>query len=269
MDLRNCKSLLIIGSNPATISFANYFIQNTNTNLIGLIEQFEGILYPHIDINEKPNNLPRLGRDEDILGNEWNRLYLKNNISKLILNKGSLNKERIINWIEKLRPDVIISHGPERISKEIIDIPRFGGLNVHWGLSPYYRGMHTSRWPIIHNKLEAIGLTIHKLDDTLDTGPIIHQSRPKLKENMSYKEIEYSLTNLAKYKIDEAISYLCNNKKIDLQDLPLGRQYLAKEWTQVEQEFIENKDIINNRIVSYNKNIVELNSNYKLIDLIK
>ena len=34
MDLRNCKSLLIIGSNPATISFANYFIQNTNTNLM-------------------------------------------------------------------------------------------------------------------------------------------------------------------------------------------------------------------------------------------
>ena len=176
------KILLIIGSNPATVAFTNNFVE---------IE----------DIKSKPNfkrdkkNIP-----ENVLEEVYDKIYLKNasDVKHYKIEKGNLNNNKHLKqYIKDCEFDIIISHGPERISNEIINMTKFGGINIHWGLSPTYKGTHTVRWPLLHEKPEWIGVTIHKLDKNLDTGPILYQAKPNLKDDWSYRHIEYSLTKLS------------------------------------------------------------------------
>ena len=56
-------------------------------------------------------------------------------------------------------------------------------LNIHLGLSPFYRGQATNFWAFVNNELQFIGATFHKIDADIDTGPIIHQIRGRIYKN--------------------------------------------------------------------------------------
>ena len=56
-------------------------------------------------------------------------------------------------------------------------------LNVHLGLSPYYKGSGTNYFALVNNKPELVGATFMFLDNTIDGGKIIHQIRPKIYNN--------------------------------------------------------------------------------------
>lgn len=91
--------------------------------------------------------------------------------------------ERIGNFtaeIANLKPDLIIlvAYG-QIIPKEILDIPTYGCVNVHGSLLPKYRGAAVIQAPIINGDTET-GVTIMLMDEGLDTGPILAQSRIKL-----------------------------------------------------------------------------------------
>lgn len=51
-------------------------------------------------------------------------------------------------------------------------------INLHLGLSPYYRGAGTNFWPLVNGEPEYVGATIHYLDAGIDTGPMIAHVRP-------------------------------------------------------------------------------------------
>jgi phosphoribosylglycinamide formyltransferase-1 len=53
-------------------------------------------------------------------------------------------------------------------------------INLHLGLSPYYRGAGTNFWPLVNGEPEYVGATIHYLDAGLDSGPIIAHVRPEI-----------------------------------------------------------------------------------------
>ena len=50
-------------------------------------------------------------------------------------------------------------------------------VNVHLGLSPYYRGSGTNFWPLVNKEPEFVGATFMHIDSGIDTGEIIHQIR--------------------------------------------------------------------------------------------
>lgn len=261
------RSLVIIGSNPATVSFFNDFYKNTKTKVVGLIQQFEGTVYDIESISNKEKCLPMKGREEDVLGDDWNRIYLDKTLPNIICKKGTIIKRK--EWITRLNPDIIISHGPEKLPTEIINCAKFGGINIHWGISPYYRGMHTIRWPLLEGKLQYVGMTIHKLDADLDTGPIIYQGRPKLRKGLTYKQIEYMLTNIAKKKIEKCIEYIIKNPKLTNQNLLNGRHFWSKDWKQSCLEIIENQEYIDKQIQQYNQEKAILDGLVDIVNLIK
>jgi len=79
------------------------------------------------------------------------------------------------------RPDVVLVFGTGILRADLIDA--FAGriLNLHLGLSPYYRGAGTNFWPLVNREPEFVGATIHYLDAGIDTGPIIAHARPELR----------------------------------------------------------------------------------------
>jgi methionyl-tRNA formyltransferase len=65
-------------------------------------------------------------------------------------------------------------------------------LNCHGGLLPRYRGYHGNGWAFINGEAE-IGYTIHRVDATLDGGPIVYQSRVAVTEDTTFGELKARL----------------------------------------------------------------------------
>ena len=76
------------------------------------------------------------------------------------------------------RPDVVLVFGTGILRDPLLSA--FDGriINIHLGLSPYYRGAGTNFWPLVNREPEYVGATIHYLDAGIDTGPIISHARP-------------------------------------------------------------------------------------------
>ncbi|MGN1084397.1 MAG: methionyl-tRNA formyltransferase, partial [Lachnospiraceae bacterium] len=75
--------------------------------------------------------------------------------------------------LKKLNPDVIlVAAFGQILSKEILEFPKYGCLNVHASLLPEYRGAAPIQWAIIDGK-EKTGITIMRMDEGVDTGDMI------------------------------------------------------------------------------------------------
>lgn len=79
------------------------------------------------------------------------------------------------DYLQKIDPDLIIVCGYKFIiPKEIFSIPRDGTINIHPSMLPRYRGQHVINWAIVNGESET-GVTLHFMDESLDTGDIIVQ----------------------------------------------------------------------------------------------
>ena len=80
--------------------------------------------------------------------------------------------------VERLReeaPDlIVVAAFGQILSKEILDLPRLGCVNVHASLLPAYRGAAPIQWAVINGE-EKSGVTIMQMDEGLDTGDILLQ----------------------------------------------------------------------------------------------
>lgn len=79
--------------------------------------------------------------------------------------------------LRDLAPDLLIVNSYAMILRsDVLAIPRFGAVNVHGALLPAYRGANPTEWALINGERET-GVTIHVMDDGIDTGPIIAQRK--------------------------------------------------------------------------------------------
>jgi len=97
-----------------------------------------------------------------------------------IINRGDINNEEYCKQIILMQPDLIIVYGSSIIKKNLLSAFPKKILNVHLGLSPYYRGAATNFWPLVDMLPECVGATYMFIDEGIDTGEIIHQIRPTI-----------------------------------------------------------------------------------------
>jgi methionyl-tRNA formyltransferase len=85
--------------------------------------------------------------------------------------------EAFLHQLGEIRPDLIVVAAYGHILPAgILDLPRFGCLNVHTSLLPKYRGAAPIQWAILNGETET-GVTLMKMDAGLDTGAILAQDR--------------------------------------------------------------------------------------------
>jgi folate-dependent phosphoribosylglycinamide formyltransferase PurN len=86
-----------------------------------------------------------------------------------------------IDAMRRLAPDVVLVFGTGLLRSALIG--SFPGriVNLHLGLSPYYRGAGTNFWPLVNREPEYCGATIHYLDAGVDSGPMIAHVRPDIR----------------------------------------------------------------------------------------
>jgi methionyl-tRNA formyltransferase len=85
--------------------------------------------------------------------------------------------ENFIAQLRELKPDllVVVAYG-QILPQALLDVPKFGCLNVHTSLLPKYRGAAPIQWAIAEGEPET-GVTIMRMDAGLDTGPILATRR--------------------------------------------------------------------------------------------
>jgi len=95
--------------------------------------------------------------------------------------------------IKELAPDLIIlaAYG-QIIPREILDIPKFGALNIHPSLLPTYRGASPIQAAILNGDKET-GVTIILMDEEMDHGDIISNFKFLISNKITYKELEEKL----------------------------------------------------------------------------
>lgn len=86
---------------------------------------------------------------------------------------GDQNSAASIAQLKKWSPDVAIFTGGNILRTELLQLPRLGILNVHLGLLPEIRGMSSPEWSLL--KRVPAGVTIHFMDEGIDTGPVLQR----------------------------------------------------------------------------------------------
>jgi hypothetical protein len=82
--------------------------------------------------------------------------------------------------LKEIVPDVIAVYGTAIIGPRIFALARVRALNMHTGLAPRYRGADTVFWPLYNEEPEWVGVTVHVLDEGIDSGPVIFTGRPQI-----------------------------------------------------------------------------------------
>lgn len=105
--------------------------------------------------------------------NHWQGLPKKNDLNII---SGSLDSSKVIKLISESRPEIIFCIGGTRIiPPKILNIPQLGCLNIHPSLLPKYRGRYSTAHALFNGETQT-GVTLHWMDEGIDTGPIISQS---------------------------------------------------------------------------------------------
>lgn len=113
----------------------------------------------------------------------------------------------------KIKPDLIaVAAYGQILPKEILEIPKYGCLNVHPSLLPKYRGPSPIQATILNGDKET-GVTIMLMDEKMDHGPIIANCELRI-ANYKYilKELEKKLANLGAELLVETISKWLNGE---------------------------------------------------------
>ncbi len=102
----------------------------------------------------------------------------------------------LIEKLEYLKPDLaIIAAYGKILSKEIVEIPRYGFINVHPSLLPKYRGASPIQYAILNGDKET-GVTIMKVDEEMDHGPILANSELPIAGSDTYDSLSQKLAIL-------------------------------------------------------------------------
>tara|TARA_B100001057_G_scaffold471241_1_gene533380 strand:- start:775 stop:1578 length:804 start_codon:yes stop_codon:yes gene_type:complete len=106
---------------------------------------------------------------------------------------GDLNKLSLFKFKEFLNSDIYIVYGSSYIKGELIEfLMKKRAINIHAGVSPYYRGAGCNFWALYDGNPHLVGATIHLLSKGLDSGPILYHAMSDLKTN----PFEYTMSTV-------------------------------------------------------------------------
>lgn len=106
--------------------------------------------------------------------------FLKKNVRQLALKLGDLNKVSIDILKPALQSDIYVVLGASYIKGDLIEfLVSRKAINIHMGVSPYFRGSSTNFWAPYNRRIDMVGATIHMLSNGLDSGDILYHAFSK------------------------------------------------------------------------------------------
>lgn len=138
----------------------------------------------------------------------------------------NINDDSVISTLNDINPDLFISgYFDQIVKKKILDIPSFGTINVHPSMLPKYRGVKPIFW-VLRNDESETGVTVHMMDEGIDTGDIVIQGNYEIKPDDTFNSLMMRLTEEASELLVTAVSSIKNNEySLKKQDDLLASYY--------------------------------------------
>jgi len=140
------------------------------------------------------------------------------------LQPGRLKDPGAVEWVRARTPDLLVlAFVTDFVPKEMIETATHGGINYHPSLLPKYRGGSAMNWAIISGEKET-GVTIHQIDEGVDTGPIVIQEKVPIDADDTLKNLYFQkLYPLGIRMVADAVRLIREGKASPkIQDHSLG-----------------------------------------------
>ena len=180
-------------------------INNSNHELVGVVTQ--------------PDK--KRSRGNKLIPSPVKQYAIKNNIPVISPNQLK-NNEDFSNQLKELMPDIfiVIAYG-KILSKEILNIPKYGCWNAHASLLPRWRGAAPIQRALLSGD-KYTGVGIMKMEEGLDTGDILIEEKIIIEKNENLQTLKDKLSKLSSKLIIKSIDLL--NSKNNILDLNLLNQ---------------------------------------------
>lgn len=187
----------------------------------------------------------------------------------LKLEKGMVNAPETVTMLANLNADLVLLYGTSIIKKPLLEYYSGKVINMHLGLSPYYRGSGTNFWPIVDGLPECVGATIHLAIPQVDAGPILHQVRPEgIQETDNIHDLGNKVIKTAAKVMPEVLkAYMKGRlepqeqiglKEHEFKRLDLNMESIKKTYYNLDHGMI--REYLNNRL--------KRNERYPIIELL-
>lgn len=230
------RVLLFSGSHSRHVYVHKQIIENFNIAGIVCMKRESEIMQPPEGLygTDKDNFIRHFKERNEIELSAYGNLndnFYSNVAPFLKINPKELNSIKVLNFINKLKADACFIFGVDLILDPIIDnLPRLK-INLHLGLSPWFKGSATLFWPFYFLQPQYAGSTIHFIVKDADAGKIIHQDTPELEYGQG---IHHVGVNVVKESVKSLIKIF---EKIKIKEeikaakqKSMGRLFLTRDF---------------------------------------
>jgi len=267
MNNKDLRVVALVSADPSDIYFANQLLKNLNVVAV-FVEQQREPTTTHSRISailrycrrpfpflhqvyqvgirkyyaKKAKRIAMLGFGGDGYGLD------KTNACQVVYTRGigAINTRPYADLIRGLAPDVIALCGASIIREPILSITPYI-VNLHSGLSQWYRGVWTTLWAIHNEEPEYVGYTIHFVAKGIDDGDVICQGRPQICRDDNHESL---YVKTIKKGTEATLATIRNIQESSFKRYPLkqkGKVYLnsmlapsiiRKTWQKVKAGII-------------------------------
>ncbi len=188
----NKKKIIFMGTPEISTHYLNALL-NTDFNILSVFSQ-------------PPK---KQSRGMNLIESPIHKLSIQNNIKVFT----PINFDiKTVSIIRDFKPDLIVVMAYGKIlPKSILQIPKYGCINVHVSALPRWRGAAPIEHALINGDNKT-GVTIIKLVEELDAGPILSQRKIKIPDNFNKLQLSNTLTILGTKLLIDTIKNIFNDK---------------------------------------------------------
>ncbi|MCB0733957.1 MAG: hypothetical protein H6608_01840 [Flavobacteriales bacterium] len=261
-------------------AFRIVIITGNSSRHLSLVEQLAKQFKVELVVSEKKFSYQQAFKTtegDSIIENHFNeRDTYENNYFKpstegvkiVQVDKGWMNgNPDLIQQILDLRVDAIVLFGSSIIGEPILSAYPRKVINLHLGLSPYYRGSGTNFWPIVELKPECVGATIHIATPIVDAGEILHQVRPTdLDETDTIHDIGNKTIREALSQLPEVVLRYLHNQLSPIPQSTLSKKEFRRMNLTEQDMKLAYRNMTNGLLREYLHNKQNRDSSYPIVE---
>jgi folate-dependent phosphoribosylglycinamide formyltransferase PurN len=142
-----------------------------------------------------------------------------------------VNTPETLAWIRSRDPEVVVLFGTSLVREPLLGSYAGRMVNLHLGLSPYYRGAATNFWPLVLEQPECVGATLHLVVAQVDAGGILAQVRPAVSSTDRAHEVGTKALIAALERLPGTLTgLLAGTIRPVAQDLSQGREFRRRDF---------------------------------------
>lgn len=214
---------------------------------------------PSLEVVAKNTDLKAIFTKEDKVNARGNKIIfspvkqfgIDNEIE--VIQPKKIKDEKIIEKIKEINPDliVVVAYG-KILPKEIIDIPKYGIINVHSSILPKYRGASPIHSAILNGDTKS-GVSIMYIEEGLDSGDVILQESCDILENDTLGTLHDKLKDLGAIGLEKALKLIETGKvEATKQDESLATFVKPITKEQAKIDWNNTKEVIFNQVRGLN-----------------